>query len=193
MQRRPAMCSHVDFVCFPSKTEIGVSTMPVDKSLFEFLSLLTNTVEKSFQQGSRVHLACSENNEGGLGIVHTRHAHGEKTRWRKHVLSPETAGSDFVRNMMKNVQHLEYRILDLVEWQRNPVVSTRLQVYLTTDDAQENMLGNLLAVYDSDTESEGEETPQQPPRTAQNAQTRRDALKNKMHERMNHAMRGTGK
>ena len=94
---------------------------------------------------------------------------------------------------MKNVQHLEYRILDLVEWQRNPVVSTRLQVYLTTDDAQENMLGNLLAVYDSDTESEGEETPQQPPRTAQNAQTRRDALKNKMHERMNHAMRGTGK
>jgi hypothetical protein len=186
MKGRPEMCSHVDFVCFPSKTEIGVSTMLLDASLFEFLYFLKISVKKSIEKGSRVHLACLEKGEGGLGIAYTRHAHAETTRWRKHALSPETAESDIVRRTMQRLHHFEFRILQLDEWQRNPAVSTTLKVYLTTDDAQENMLGTLLALYDSDTEPEEEETPQKAARPAERGHTEREELKNKLHERMNH-------
>ena len=188
MQRRPEMCSLVDFICFPSKTEVGVIRMELDGPMFEFLSFLKKTVKTSVEQGSRVHLACSENSEGGWGIVHTRHALAENTRWHKCVLSSETAGSDLVRNMMHKLQHFEFKILKSVEWLLLDKMSpTTLQVFLTTDDAQENMLGSLLAVYDSDTESEGEDTPQQTPRPEPHGQTSREELTKKMQEKTNQA------
>jgi hypothetical protein len=147
------MLHTVNIVCKILDGAVVSGTQTLNERMILFMHTLTGVDVRATTEAMKIHAVYREIGNSELQVLYTMHTNWHGRRWHKHVIAAEEEANS-CREMMHDMQHMEYFIDHKNRWQEEQSSREMHQLFITREGEEADKTARLLNVYESDTEDE---------------------------------------